>query len=112
VSDPGQGSSAKTRKAALAAIAVLVLAACGVGGYLVGNSGGEDLDAARAAGARAGHDEGIRKGTQAGYAGGFRAGKRRGYLQAFAPAYKKAYIAAYGDSELEPPKPSEVSLPK
>jgi hypothetical protein len=73
--------------------ALLALFAClVVFGYLVGKSGGEDLDAARAAGAAQGRQQVSPSATRRGYAQGLRAGRREGYKQ----TYRRTYRAAYG----------------
>ena len=95
-----------------AAIALLVAAALGVGGYLVGKSSGEDLDAARAEGAAAGQKAGTTKGTAAGYEVGFRKGREAGFEATYAPAFRKNYSEAYEDAGLEAPAKNEIKVPK
>ena len=65
-----------------------------VGGYLVGRSGGPDLDAARAAGAREGAQAGSTRGTREGYQEGFRQARRRAYEASYERARKRAYRRA------------------
>jgi hypothetical protein len=92
-------------------VACLVLAAgAGVGGYFVGKSGGEDLDAARAAGAAEGREQGSAKGAEEGYAEGFKEGRREGYSATFATAYRKAYAKEFEQAGLEAPE--QISVPK
>ena len=86
-SGAGRGSSGATRWALVLALAALA----GAGGYLVGRSGGEDLDAARAAGEKKGQAEGAAQGAQRGFEEGFAEGRKTGYRE----TYKKARRAAY-----------------
>jgi flagellar biosynthesis/type III secretory pathway protein FliH len=93
------------------ALTVLVLAAgAGVGAYFVGRSTGEDLEAARAAGAAAGREAGAAKGRKVGYAEGFEAGREQGYRQTYAESYKAAYRKAFEDAGLAVPE--KVSVPE
>jgi hypothetical protein len=101
----------RRRRALSIAVVVLALAGgAGVGAYFVGRSTGEDLDAARAAGAAAGQREGAAKGAQQGYAEGFKAGREKGYEQTYDEAYKAAYRKAYEDAGLTAPE--KVSVPQ
>jgi len=86
---------ARRRRAALAVVVGLGITA-GLGGYLVGHSGGEDLDAVRAAGTAQGKHESTAAGTRGGYREGFREGRRAGYKQTYRRAYKAAYKEAGG----------------
>ena len=93
------------RKRLAIAVIVLVLGAgAGAGAYLLGKNSGEDLDAARAAGAQQGKREGAARGAERGYDQGFRQGRRQGYRQAYGPAYDKAYNAELKTAGFEPVK--------
>ncbi len=80
------------RKPLLVVLLVAVLAAgTGVGGYAIGASGGEDLDAARERGARAGEREGRERGERRGIAVGREAGEKAAYRTAYRKASKRRY---------------------
>lgn len=64
--------------AVFAASATLLLV-----GYFIGNPGGADVDAARAAGASAGAAVGKKQGTKQGYAAGYKKGYKTSYKAAF-----------------------------
>ena len=83
---------------AIAVCAVLLVAG---GGYLIGRSSGEDLDAAREAGASAGEAAGAKEGAERGREEGVRAGFKRGY--------EAAYRTAYEDAGLDAPE--EIDVP-
>lgn len=77
-------SAKQQQRFALAVLAsALVLILCG---WLIGRSGGPDIDAARAkgaaAGAKSGHKQGIRQGFASGY--------RKGYRTSYKAAYERA----------------------
>jgi hypothetical protein len=72
----------------LAAVDLAVLAS-GVG-YLVGQAGGADKDAAILAGRRSGQLAGQRAGSEYGYAAGRRAGRRAGVRLTYQRAYQTA----------------------
>lgn len=67
--------------ATLAAAVVLLIA-----GYLIGNSGGADVNAAREAGASAGQAAGLKAGKAQGRAAGY----KKGYRTAYKAAYERA----------------------
>ncbi len=67
--------------AVFAASAVLLLV-----GYFIGNSGGADVDAARAAGASAGAAAGKKQGEKLGYDSGY----KKGYKTSYKAAYERA----------------------
>src|SRR2546423_7922748 len=75
---------------AAAAVAVGLGLSAALGGYFVGHSGGNDVDAARTAGAAHGRAEGSSRGSRPGYRQGFKEGRRAGYRQAYRAAYKAA----------------------
>ena len=83
-------------------IAIVLIAAAGVGGYVTGRSGGEDLSAARSAGTQQGHNEGTAEGTQRGTREGLRAGRKVGYRRAYRRAYRLAYRKASGGQSRPP----------
>ena len=84
-------------------MAIAIVVAVGAGGYLIGRSSGEDLDAAAAAGSRAGKAAAARDGRQEGYAQGLRLGRKRGYEAAFPEAYQAAYARQFRAAEVDPP---------
>jgi hypothetical protein len=75
----------------LAALAIVIAAAVGVGAYLLGRTGGQDLAAARAKGHKEGISLGYAAGIHRGYSRGFSASRQLTYQQ----AYRRAYVAAY-----------------
>ncbi len=70
----------------------MALAAGGVG-YVVGRSGGEDLDRARSEGRAAGERSGSARGAQRGYREGLQEGRRRTYRD----AYERALTDTLGE---------------
>ncbi len=94
----------------ICAAVVAVAIAVGAGSYLIGRSTGEDLDAAKAAGAATGKRAGTAKGTQQGYADGFKNSRQKGYDETYPVAYVNAYQQAFKDADLAPPK--NVSVPE
>jgi hypothetical protein len=94
-----------TRRTAVVALVIVVLAAgAAVGGYLLGRGTGEDLDAARAVGARQGERIGTARGTARGYDRGFKEGRRAGYRQTYDTAYDRAYNAQLKKAGFDPVK--------
>ena len=63
-------------------------------GFVAGLGGKGDLDAARAAGQRAGAAEARERGYQQGYPAGLASGTREGDAQTFRSAYRRAYDRA------------------
>ena len=59
-------------------------------GYEVGASGGEDIDAARAAGTASG-EKSAGKDDDAGYDAGFKYGQKIGFAGSYATGYRQAY---------------------
>ncbi len=100
------------RSVMIAAGVVLASAALGIGGYLVGEGTGEDMDAARSEGQAAGKKAGTSKGTARGFKVGFKKGKERGYERAFAPAFKNGYVRAFKNAGLTAPKKKEIEVPQ
>lgn len=98
------------RRVAVAALAVVVIAAVGAGGYLVGRGSGEDLDQARADGAAAGRVEGIKAGERRGYPEGLEVGRKRGYEQTYSSAYRTAFRQAFANEDLDPPRAIPVKV--
>lgn len=76
----------KKRALAIAGISVALFFI----GYLITSEGGADVDAARAAGTKAGQIDGAKKGKKAGYAEGFKKGEETAYKAAYAKAYRAA----------------------
>jgi hypothetical protein len=103
---------ASRNKSWVAAIVVLVLAVgAGVGGYFVGKSSGEDLDAARAEGEVAGEKEGAAEGAEEGFAAGFKEGREKGFDETYADAYRSAYQRAFKEEDLDPPAEDKIDVP-
>jgi flagellar biosynthesis/type III secretory pathway protein FliH len=86
-------AEAAQRRRALGAVAAIGICAV-LGGYFVGHSGGEDLDAARAAGTVAGKQESTKAAERDGYTAGYKEGRKAGYKQTYKKAYKTAYKTA------------------
>lgn len=86
-------AEAAQRRRGLVAVACIGLCAA-LGGYFVGRSGGEDLDAARAAGTLSGKHESTRAAERDGYKAGYKDGHKTGYDQTYKKAYKTAYKTA------------------
>lgn len=83
-------AEAAHRRRVLAAVACIGVCAA-LGGYFVGRSGGEDLDAARAAGTLQGKHEGTAAARRTGYRQGYKQGHKAGYKDTYKKAYKTAY---------------------
>jgi hypothetical protein len=79
------------------------------GGYLLGKSSGEDLDAARAAGSASGQQNGATKGAAQGYTAGRVQGRRQAYRESYRTAYKTAYRQAFEDAGQTPP--TDITVP-
>lgn len=77
------------RGVALLAAVDLALLASGAG-YLIGQSGGADRDAAILAGRRSGQLAGQQAGSEQGHAAGVRAGRRIGVRLSYLRAYRTA----------------------
>lgn len=82
-------AEAAGRRRVLAVVACIGVCAA-LGGYFVGRSGGEDLDAARASGTIAGK----RESTKAAERDGYKVGHKAGYKQTYRKAYETAYETA------------------
>jgi hypothetical protein len=74
--------------ALLAAVDLAVLASGA--GFLLGQAGGGDKDAAILAGRGSGHQIGKKAGFEQGYAAGLQAGREAGERVSYRPAYKAA----------------------
>jgi len=97
------GAGRRTPRVLVAVLVIALLAAAGgAAGYLLGKSGGEDLDAARASGERAGQREGAARGAERGYDQGFRQGRRAGYKETYKKTYDKTYEAELKKAGLSP----------
>jgi hypothetical protein len=113
--DPSNDKAESPKKQGGVRVALLGLALAtifGAGGYLIGHSTGEDLNAARAQGQEAGEEAGATRGAAKGFATGFKKGRDKGFDRAYAPSYKKSYAQAFEDSGLEKPSKSEIKVPK
>ena len=101
--------SARSLGAWLATIALALI--LGVGGYLVGKNGGEDLEQAKTEGVTAGTKIGSTKGAAKGYTLGLKQGERVGYQSSYGSAYKQAYAGAIANAGLERPQLRTIGLP-
>ena len=100
-----------SRKAiALAAAAVIAVLAAGFGAYLIGHSGGEDLEEARSAGQAAGTERGTEEGTKAGLQEGLEQGRKQGFGTSFEDAYTSAYRREFRDAGLN--SPVQIQIPR
>lgn len=102
----------RRRPVAVALLVLALAAGAGIGAYFVGRSTGEDLDAARAAGAAAGQREGAAKGAEEGYAKGFAQGQKKGYRETYENAYREAYRTALEDAGYTPANNEPASIPQ
>jgi hypothetical protein len=75
-------------------VAVVLIAGLAAGGYLLGKSSGEDIDAAREHGMAIGKAAGSALGATQGRQAGTRAGFARGYTDAYREAYQAAGVDA------------------
>lgn len=92
--------SAQDHQAILAVILVGAVLAAAAGGYLLGHSSGEDLNAARATGEAAGQTAGDQQGTKHGRQEGEQAGFKAGYEEAYRKAFEDAGLGAPKDVEV------------
>ena len=92
---PASAEVARRRRAALAVAIGLGITAA-LGGYFIGQAGGEDVDAARQAGTTQGKHESTAAAHRDGYNAGYEEGKKAGYKQTYKSAYKTAYNEAGG----------------
>ena len=97
------------RRTIVGALAVLVVATAGVGGYLIGHSSDTDLEQARLTAAAEGRMKGSGKGLDEGYAQGYRSARRTGYAAAYSRAFEKAYAAEFQSAGLDVPAKIPVS---
>jgi hypothetical protein len=94
----------------IAALALALLMLAAAGGYLLGTSSGEDLDAAREAGERSGWSQGTAIGGNI-YPAGLELGRKITYGRTFRSAYRDAYQRAFVGTEVKEPKPNEIEVP-
>jgi hypothetical protein len=85
---PVRRRSSKRGVALIAAIDLALLASGA--GYLIGQSGGADKEAAILAGRRSGQLAGQKAGLEQGYAAGLRSGRRMGLRLSYERAYQRA----------------------
>ena len=83
---PVRRRSSRRGVALLAAVDLAVLASGG--GYLAGQAGGGDREAAILAGRRSGQLAGRKAGAEQGYAAGLRVGRRTGLRLSYRQAYQ------------------------
>lgn len=89
---------------------VMVALILGGGGYLVGRSSGEDLEAARARGTTLGTTAGERHGEVRGFRAGFAKGKSLSFEVSYNQAYKRAYVEAWEEAGLDAPAKKEIKV--
>jgi hypothetical protein len=109
----GSGRKILTRRRVVSALLVLVLAAiAAAGGWLLGRGSGADLDAARAAGEKAGWKQGTAIGGDV-YPAGLQTGRQITYPRNYRASYRTAYVNAFKGSDVKVPKAEQikVSLP-
>ena len=87
---------------------IAVVAAGGVGGFLLGSASAPDMGAARAAGVREGKQLAHETADRAGYRAGFDAGRARGFHDQYPSAYRQAFRIEFRHSGYDPPKRIEV----
>lgn len=98
------------KRAGLLAVVLVLAVGAGLGGYLVGERGGEDVDAARAAGERQGKSEGEASAAKLGYREGFIKGRKAGYARTYDKAYIRAYRNKFEEAGLAIPE--NVKVPR
>jgi hypothetical protein len=76
------------RTASLAVVVMAIALGAGAVGYVLGSRGGQDLDAARAAGRREGVVRGSVRGAQRGYDAGILAGRHAGFRRTYRPTFR------------------------
>ena len=96
-------------RAAVAIVALLAIGG-GLGGFAIGHGTGEDLDAARAAGATSGEAAGTQDGGKRGYAAGYDIAAKQAFKKRYDDAYKAAYRAAFDDAGLDLPNLAEIEV--
>jgi len=108
----GSGRRIFTRKrVGWAALALVLIALAAGGGYLLGKGSGEDLEAARTAGEKAGWTRGTAIGGDV-YPAGLEQGRKITFGRTYRDAYRKAYRRAFEGSEVEVPDGEiEVAVP-
>jgi flagellar biosynthesis/type III secretory pathway protein FliH len=89
---PASAEAAQPRRV-LGALAAIGVAAV-LGGFFIGRLGGEDVDAARSAGAAEGARQSTAASERAGYRAGYEEGRKAGYKETYKKAYKTAYDTA------------------
>ena len=89
---PASAEAAQRRRVLAAVVGIGIWAA--LGGYFVGRSGGEDLDAARNAGTLEGKHQSTAASERTGYKQGYKEGHKAGYDETYKKAYKTAYKTA------------------
>jgi hypothetical protein len=94
----------------LAVLALALLALVATGGYLLGSSSGEDLDAARKAGERFGWSQGTAIGGEV-YPAGLELGRKITYGRTFRSSYRDAYSRAFVGTAVKGPEPEEIEVP-
>jgi hypothetical protein len=102
--------SVSRRQFWLGLLLIVAVIAVGVGGYFVGQSAGEDLDAARSEGTAQGQREGSARGAEEGFAEGRKEGRKAAFAKSYEKSYREGYRTSYEDAGLDPPE--EITVPK
>ncbi|MDQ2630220.1 MAG: hypothetical protein M3Y75_04475 [Actinomycetota bacterium] len=112
MSKPDGPRTLEVRFSTIGLVATVLAAALaiGVGAYFIGRGTGEDLEAARTAGAQAGHRKGAAIGAAEGYAMGFKRGREAGFKRTYPKAYRKSYAKAFEEAGLEAPEAREIKV--
>jgi hypothetical protein len=94
----------------LIAAAIVLIVGLAAGGYFLGKSSGEDLDAARAQGAAVGQRAGAAQGASEGFAQGRKEARGKAFATSYTTSYRASYRQAYEDAGLDPP--DQIDVPK
>ncbi|HET6830213.1 MAG TPA: hypothetical protein VFH44_02575 [Solirubrobacterales bacterium] len=94
----------------LAALALVLLVLAAAAGHWLGAASGEDLDAAREAGERAGWDQGTAIGGDI-YPAGLELGRKITYGRTFRSSYRDAYERAFVGTGVDGPGSGEIEVP-
>jgi hypothetical protein len=89
-------------------VVILAVILAGVGGYVIADSKGVNVQAAQTAAMRAGEKRGTAQGAREGYARGFKATRHHAYLAAYRQAYGSAYRGEFERAGL--PAPEQVTV--
>jgi len=108
---PGHAAGPIARgRLGLAALALALVLLAGAGGYLLGATSGEDLEAARTAGERAGWSQGTAIGGDI-YPAGLELGRKITYGRTYRSSYRTAYRQAFAGTGVDDPGPEQIEVP-